>query len=196
MLPLRAGSPSGPSPPNAAPPPSLPQSPGQLRPPDCGRERLASFVGAENARNACNQRLATLGEPHHGILSRVRCIAWFGVVFIRNTLRKKGPGKQLPRLSPATNTASAHSGENACPNLMRPCRSKAQRTSKQRHTPRRDQRRAQHQYRAGDTKATPHSRQLGAARRETNAANAMLGSRTPPTETATPSSVALLPAYL
>jgi hypothetical protein len=29
--------------------------------------------------NGSNQRLATLREPHRPILSRVRCIAWFGV---------------------------------------------------------------------------------------------------------------------
>jgi hypothetical protein len=40
-----------PSPPNPAPSPSLSQSRAELRLPDCGRERLASLVGAENARN-------------------------------------------------------------------------------------------------------------------------------------------------
>lgn len=29
--------------------------------------------------NDCNQRLATLGEPHRQILSRVRCVAWFAI---------------------------------------------------------------------------------------------------------------------
>jgi hypothetical protein len=38
--PLRAGSPSGPSPPNAAPPPSLSQWRAELRLPDCGREEV------------------------------------------------------------------------------------------------------------------------------------------------------------
>jgi hypothetical protein len=75
--PLRAGSPSRPSPHNAAPPPSLSFRRAELRPPDGGRERLASLVGAENARNGGNQRLATFREPHRPILSRVRCIALF-----------------------------------------------------------------------------------------------------------------------
>jgi hypothetical protein len=77
--PLRAGSPSGPSPHNAALPPSLSFRRAELRPPDCGRERLASFVGTENARNGSDQRLAILSEPHLPILSRVRCIALFRI---------------------------------------------------------------------------------------------------------------------
>jgi len=43
--PLRAGLPSGPSPPNATPPPSLSQSRAELRPPDRGREDLACSRG-------------------------------------------------------------------------------------------------------------------------------------------------------
>jgi hypothetical protein len=36
--------------------------------------------------NDCNQRLATLCEPCRRILSRVRCIAWFGVSSLRPPL--------------------------------------------------------------------------------------------------------------
>jgi hypothetical protein len=38
-------------------------------------------------QNGCNQRLATLDDPHRPILSRVRCIAWlclsFGLILDR-----------------------------------------------------------------------------------------------------------------
>ena len=77
--PLRAGLPLGPSPHDVVPTPSLSQWRSELRPPDSGRAGLASFVGVRSARNGCNQRLATLREPHQPILSRVRCIAWFSL---------------------------------------------------------------------------------------------------------------------
>jgi hypothetical protein len=32
--------------------------------------------------NGCDQRLATLREPHRRSLSRVRCIAWFDLITI------------------------------------------------------------------------------------------------------------------
>jgi hypothetical protein len=45
--------------------------------------------------NGCNQRLAALGEPHRGILSRVRCIAWFDVI----------PSRGPAAFSPSPHTA-------------------------------------------------------------------------------------------
>ena len=42
------------------------------------RYRLRAAFRWENARD---QRLATMDYPHRRILSRVRCIAWFGTVF-------------------------------------------------------------------------------------------------------------------
>jgi hypothetical protein len=36
-----------------------------------------AIVHFRNTANGCNQRLATLREPHRRILSRVRCIALF-----------------------------------------------------------------------------------------------------------------------
>jgi len=45
---------------------------------DCITNRPSFMPQAtEKARNAGNQRLATLREPHRPTLSRVRCIAWF-----------------------------------------------------------------------------------------------------------------------
>jgi hypothetical protein len=81
--PLRAGSPSGPSPQNAAPPPSLSQSRAKLRLPDCGREELACSRGgrerAERLRSAARDLTRTtppdfIASPlhrldaHHGLL--------------------------------------------------------------------------------------------------------------------------------
>jgi hypothetical protein len=60
-----------PSPPNPAPSPSLSQSRAELRLPDCGRERLASLVGAENARNGKADQRRTTDHPFRWILSAV-----------------------------------------------------------------------------------------------------------------------------
>ncbi|MFM8496495.1 MAG: hypothetical protein ACKOEM_13370, partial [Planctomycetia bacterium] len=44
--------------------------------PETGHLAISGF--SVLTHNACDQRLATLREPHHPILSRVRCIALFG----------------------------------------------------------------------------------------------------------------------
>ena len=41
-------------------------------------------------QNGCNQRLATIGEPHHPILSRVRCIALLDGIIGRRPQRAHG----------------------------------------------------------------------------------------------------------
>ena len=45
-------------------------------------------VISHRAHNDSNQRLATLREPHRQLLSRVRCIAWFGG-FLCDTFRPR-----------------------------------------------------------------------------------------------------------
>ena len=81
LQPLRAGWPSGPSPPNAAAAPSLSQWRSELRPPDRGREEVGfPLWGRERLERQRSKARGPRVSDHPRRCPRVLCIVWFGAL--------------------------------------------------------------------------------------------------------------------